>query len=158
MVDSVLRVETAVGSCWRRYNHDGYGQRADGGPFLGSGVGRAWPLLTGERAHYELAAGRDPESQLRALESFACRAGLLPEQVWDEADRPEQGLHSGRSTGAMMPLMWAHAEAGVHLVESLEDPLRIVVGVSESAQLDVGPRHQVSQRAPARTILWRTSE
>ncbi len=27
-------------------------------PFDGTGIGRAWPLLTGERAHYELAAGR----------------------------------------------------------------------------------------------------
>lgn len=120
VVDSVLRVETAVGSCWRRYNHDGYGQRTDGGPFLGSGVGRAWPLLTGERAHYDLAAGRNPESLLRAMEAFACRAGLLPEQVWDEADRPEQGLHSGRSTGAVMPLMWAHAEY-IKLLRSLRD-------------------------------------
>ena len=59
VVDHVLKVETPAGPCWRRYNHDGYGQRHDGGPFLGWGQGRAWPLLTGERAHYELAAGRD---------------------------------------------------------------------------------------------------
>ena len=59
VVDSVLKVDTPVGPCWRRYNHDGYGQRDDGGPYIGWGKGRAWPLLTGERAHYELAAGRD---------------------------------------------------------------------------------------------------
>ncbi|MGH7831442.1 MAG: glycoside hydrolase family 15 protein, partial [Candidatus Binatia bacterium] len=53
VVDSVLRVETPSGPCWRRYNHDGYGQRPDGGPYAGSGKGRAWPLLAGERAHYE---------------------------------------------------------------------------------------------------------
>ncbi len=29
---------------------------APGAPFDGTGVGRAWPLLTGERAHDELAA------------------------------------------------------------------------------------------------------
>ena len=57
VVDQLLKVDTPHGSCWRRYNHDGYGQRDDGGPFLGWGRGRAWPLLTGERAHYELAAG-----------------------------------------------------------------------------------------------------
>jgi glucoamylase len=120
VVDAVLRVETPRGPSWRRYNHDGYGQRADGGAFQGWGVGRAWPLLTGERGHYELAAGRDPAPYLRALEGFACRGGLLPEQVWDEADRPDQRLFFGRSTGAVMPLMWAHAEY-IKLLRSLRD-------------------------------------
>ena len=50
VIDHVLKVETPQGPCWRRYNHDGYGQRHDGGPFQGWGQGRAWPLLTGERA------------------------------------------------------------------------------------------------------------
>ena len=39
VVDAVLKVETPVGPCWRRYNHDGYGQREDGGPFEGLGEG-----------------------------------------------------------------------------------------------------------------------
>ncbi len=55
VVDAVLKVDTPYGPCWRRYNHDGYGQRQDGGPYMGSGKGRAWPLLTGERGHYELS-------------------------------------------------------------------------------------------------------
>src|SRR5919197_2514312 len=55
VVDRVLRVETPVGPSWRRYNHDGYGQRDDGGPYERWGRGRAWPLLTGERGHHELA-------------------------------------------------------------------------------------------------------
>jgi len=109
-VDRVLRVETPFGPCWRRYNHDGYGQRADGGPYLGAGQGRAWPLLTGERAHYELAAGRDVKDYIRTLEAFATGTGLLPEQVWDEPDLAAHGLAFGRPTGAAMPLMWAHAE------------------------------------------------
>ncbi len=57
VVDHVLKIETPNGACWRRYNHDGYGQRKDGGPYMGWGQGRAWPLLGGERGHYELAAG-----------------------------------------------------------------------------------------------------
>ena len=65
VIDALLKVETPYGPCWRRYNHDGYGQRVDGGPYYGFGKGRAWPLLTGERGHYELAAGRDPEPYLR---------------------------------------------------------------------------------------------
>jgi glucoamylase len=73
VIDHVLKVETQVGPCWRRYNHDGYGQRHDGGPYLGWGQGRAWPLLTGERGHYELAAGGDVKPYIRALEGFSSR-------------------------------------------------------------------------------------
>jgi glucoamylase len=110
VVDSVLKVVTPAGPCWKRYNHDGYGQREDGGPYQGWGTGRAWPLLTGERGHYELAAGRSAEPYIRALERFASRTGMLPEQVWDKPDRPHLHLFLGGPTGAAMPLAWAHAE------------------------------------------------
>src|SRR5690348_2227619 len=56
-IDRLLKVTTPFGDCWHRYNNDGYGEHADGSPFDGTGIGRAWPLLTGERAHYEIAAG-----------------------------------------------------------------------------------------------------
>jgi glucoamylase len=148
VVDAVLRVDTPYGPAWRRYNHDGYGQGADGGPFHGSGVGRAWPLLTGERGHYELAAGRDAASFLRALEGFACRGGLLPEQVWDEADRPDQRLFFGRSTGAVMPLMWAHAEY-IKLLRSVRDGA-VFDAVPEVAQRHLGPR-----RGRGRLEVWK---
>jgi glucoamylase len=120
VVDAVLRVDTAAGPCWRRYNHDGYGQREDGGPFQGSGRGRAWPLLTGERAHYELALGRDVSTLIAAMEGFASPSGLLPEQVWDVEDRPRQHMFLGKPTGSAMPLMWAHAEY-VKLLRSVHD-------------------------------------
>lgn len=120
VVDAVLKVETPFGPCWRRYNHDGYGQRPDGGPYVGWGRGRAWPLLTGERAHYELAAGRDIGPFIRAIEGFASKGGMLPEQIWDEPDRPEWGMFLGRPTGAAMPLMWAHAEY-IKLLRSARD-------------------------------------
>jgi glucoamylase len=110
VVDAVLKVDTPAGPCWRRYNHDGFGQRDDGEPYEDWGRGRAWPLLTGERGHYELAAGRDPGPYIRAMERFASDTGLLPEQVWDAADRPEAHMFLGKPTGAAMPLMWAHAE------------------------------------------------
>ncbi len=110
VVDAVLRVETPFGPCWHRYNHDGYGETPDGGPFDGSGVGRLWPLLTGERGHYELARGADPTPYLETMERLASSTGLLPEQVWDRADLPARHLYFGRPTGAAMPLLWAHAE------------------------------------------------
>ena len=120
VVDALLKVHTPFGPAWRRYNHDGYGQQENGGPYRGWGKGRAWPLLTGERGHYELAAGRDPRPLIRAMEGFASATGLIPEQVWDEADRPEFFMYLGRPTGSAMPLMWAHAEY-VKLLRSARD-------------------------------------
>ena len=105
VADALLKIDTPWGPCWRRYNHDGFGQRDDGGPHVGWGRGRAWPLLTGERGHYELASGRDPTPYIRAMEGFAYATGLLPEQIWDEEDRPDSHLWLGRPTGAAMPLM-----------------------------------------------------
>ncbi len=112
VIDALLRTETPHGPIWHRYNEDGYGEHEDGSPFDGTGIGRAWPLLVGERAHYELAAGRKREAErlLAAMESFAGDSGLLPEQVWDAADIPERGLFFGRPSGSAMPLVWAHAE------------------------------------------------
>lgn len=120
VVDALLKVDTPCGPTWRRYNEDGFGEHEDGSPYDGSGVGRAWPLLTGERAHYELAAGDDAGRCLRALECFANEGGLMPEQVWDAADIPERDLALGRGTGASTPLAWAHAEY-VTLLRSLAD-------------------------------------
>lgn len=120
VMDATLKVDTDAGPGWRRYNHDGYGQEADGGPFTGAGRGRVWPLLTGERGHYELAAGRSAEIYIRAMEGFASPAGLLTEQLWDEADIPEKFLFKGKPTGSAMPLMWAHAEY-VKLLRSVAD-------------------------------------
>ena len=89
------------------------------GRFSGWGRGRAWPLLTGERGHYELAAGRDPRPTSGPWKRFA-DGGLLSEQVWDAADRPDDRLWLGRPTGAAMPLVWAHAEY-LTLVRSVAD-------------------------------------
>ncbi len=112
VIDALLRVETPPGPAWHRYPGDGYGEHDDGGPFDGNGIGRAWPLLTGERAHYELAAGRLPEAARLAavLEAFGGAGGLLPEQVWDTADIPDRELFCGQASGSAMPLVWAHAE------------------------------------------------
>ncbi|HXY46764.1 MAG TPA: glycoside hydrolase family 15 protein [Thermoplasmata archaeon] len=120
VVDRVLRVDTPFGPAWYRYNHDGYGEREDGGPYADWGIGRLWPLLTGERGHYELALGNDPGPYLRAMERFATSTGLLSEQVWDSLDRPSIHLEIGRPTEAAMPLLWAHAEY-VSLLRSAAD-------------------------------------
>ena len=110
VVDAVLKRELPQGPGWRRYNMDGYGQREDGGPFLGWGQGRVWPLLTGERAHYELAAGKEIAPLIKAYEAFASCGQMMPEQVWDQADLPQASMRLGQPTGSAMPLVWAHAE------------------------------------------------
>jgi glucoamylase len=73
VIDALLKVDAPTGPAWHRYNDDGYGEHADGSPFDGTGIGRAWPLLTGERAHYELIAGHADRAQAlaAAMESFA---------------------------------------------------------------------------------------
>jgi len=120
VIDRVLKRELPQGPCWRRYNHDGYGQKDDGAAFDGTGVGRAWPILTGERGHYELAAGRDPMPFIRAMEQFANEGGMITEQLWDAADLADGSMKQGRPSGAAMPLCWSHAEY-VSLVRSLHD-------------------------------------
>ncbi len=182
-VDHLLKVELPQGPLWHRYNGDGYGEHADGSPFDGVGIGRAWPLLAGERAHYELARGDVAEAErlLAALQASASEGGLLPEQVWDSADIPSLELFRGRPSGSAMPLVWAHGEH-VKLLRSLRDgrvfdtppqvARRYAAGKTGSGlavwrfnnvatTLVVGKRLRIEVMAPARirwsTDLWATS-
>lgn len=122
VIDAMLKFETQHGPSWYRYNDDGYGEHADGRPYDGTGIGRPWPLLTGERAHYEIAAMHQDKAVrlLQAMEAFANPGEMLPEQIWDGEDIPERGLISGQATGSAMPLVWAHAEY-IKLCRSLKE-------------------------------------
>ncbi len=122
VIDSILKVKLPQGPCWYRYNGDGYGEHDDGSPFDGTGVGRPWPLLAGERAHYELAAGKPQvaEELLKVMEYSTQGTRLLPEQVWDAQDIPERELFFGRPSGSACPLVWAHSEY-IKLRRSLRD-------------------------------------
>lgn len=122
VIDHELKTDTATGPVWHRYNLDGYGEHANGRAFDGTGIGRGWPLLAGERAHYELARGNvDEARRLRlVIEQQSNGSGLIPEQVWDADDLPKRELYCGRPSGSAMPLMWAHAEY-VKLLRSLRD-------------------------------------
>ena len=110
VADRVLRVETPSGPAYHRYNLDGYGEHQDGSAYDGTGIGRAWPLLAGERGHYEVVAGGDGRPYLDAMANMTGPGGLLPEQVWDSAPIPERRLWPGKPSGSAMPLVWAHAE------------------------------------------------
>jgi glucoamylase len=146
VIDALLRVKLPQGPCWYRYNDDGYGEHADGNPFDGTGIGRLWPLLAGERAHYELAAGNISAAQelLRVIEFSTSGSRLLPEQVWDGADIPERELFLGKPSGSACPLVWAHSEY-IKLVRSLKD------GKIFDQPPQTVKRYRVEQR---RSVYW----
>lgn len=122
VIDATLRMDHPSGPVWYRYNRDGYGEQVDGSPFNWTGIGRPWPLLTGERGHYELAAGNYEYAAelLKTMENYSNETGLIPEQVWDSEDIPEKGLYLGKPSGAAMPLAWAHSEY-VKLARSIKE-------------------------------------
>ncbi len=152
VIDALLKADLPAGPCWRRYNGDGYGEHGDGSAFDGSGTGRPWPLLTGERAHYELARGNRAAAQdlLAALEGFASDGHLLPEQVWDTDDIPARALFRGRPSGSAMPLAWAHAEH-----------VKLLRSFAEGRVFDMPPqahqRYQV-EGVRARHCVWRFNQ
>jgi len=122
-IDALLRAQLPQGPCWYRYNGDGYGEHLDGSAYDGTGVGRPWPLLAGERAHYALAAGKRAEAEalLQVMEQSPAGQGrLLPEQIWDGSDIPPLELFRGKPTGSACPLVWAHSEY-IKLRRSLRD-------------------------------------
>jgi glucoamylase len=146
VLDQVLKRDLPQGPCWRRYNRDGYGQKDDGSAFDGTGVGRSWPLLAGERGHYALASGGDALPFITAMERFANEGGMLTEQLWDDEDLPDAKMLKGQPTGASMPLCWSHAEY-LALVRSRHD------GVAFDR---VGPAFQryVVQPVKSRHEFW----
>jgi glucoamylase len=146
VVDRLLAVDLPTGPAWHRFTGDGYGEHADGAPFDGTGIGRAWPLLTGERGHYALVAGEDPLPYLEAMAAMTGTAGLMPEQVWDCAPVPERGLYPGKPTGGAMPLVWAHAEF-------IKLALSIACGVPCDRPQAVFARYR-GRRPRAHVVVW----
>ena len=110
VVDAVIRVQTPNGPGWYRYNHDGYGEKFHGAAYDGTGVGRLWPIFTGERGEYEIARGQDARLYLDTMMAFANAGGMLPEQVWDRAESNDLRLRFGHGTGSATPLAWSMAQ------------------------------------------------
>jgi glucoamylase len=152
VIDALLKIDTPFGPAWHRYNADGYGEHEDGRPFDGTGIGRAWPLLSGERGHFEIAAGRTEEAfnLLRAIEGFANETGLIPEQIWDVDDVGKRELRFGRPSGSAMPLVWAHAEY-LKLRRSLADK-RVFDMPTQTVQ-----RYQ-KEKVESRLAIWRFNQ
>jgi len=148
VIDSRLKLDNALGPLWYRYNRDGYGEQKDGSPYKQTGIGRPWPLLTGERAHYEIAAGNFEyaESLLKTIENYANETGLFPEQIWDSEDKPESDLYLGKPTGSAMPLVWTHAEY-IKLCHSVKS--RKVFDMPEQTR-----ERYVNRRMESRVFIW----
>ena len=117
---------TVSGPGWHRYNGDGYGDGAsDGHPWApsGKGTGHVWPVLTGERAEYDLTSG-NPATALQLLSTmrnFASGVGLIPEQDWELTNLPPSpygtdptvasiGFQNGHPAGSAAPLSWADGQ------------------------------------------------
>jgi glucoamylase len=155
LADAILKVDTPFGPCWHRYNDDGYGEHDNGNAYDGAGRGRAWPLLTGERGHFEIVLGNDPLPLIEAMARMASCGGMLPEQVWDSYDIPAHFLEFGRPTGSAMPLAWTHAEY-IKLVASraLGRPVDLSEGVQEryAGRLPAITRAIWCEHAPIREL------
>jgi glucoamylase len=149
VIDRLARTQLPQGPGWYRYNHDGYGEHADGSSFDGTGIGRIWPLLTGERAHYAISLGDMAQAQalLATMEASTSRGALIPEQIWDSPDIAERELVRGSPSGSAMPLVWAHAEH-IKLLRSLAD------GVVFDMPPQTVERYQRNKIVP-RVLPWR---
>jgi glucan 1,4-alpha-glucosidase len=123
VVDDAIRVTTASGDGFYRYNGDGYGDRSsDGRPWPPSnqGNGHLWPVLAGERGQWEVARGDvgGAVERLQAMAATASGVGLIPEQAWELDDRPASpfgtdptqasiGFENGKAAGSASALTWS---------------------------------------------------
>ena len=109
-VDQSIKVDTPSGPMWHRYTFDGYGETASGAPWTGVGIGRPWPLLSGERGEYVLANGGSAMPYLQTMANSANDGYMIPEQAWDQPDPTGYGHVFGKGTGSAAPLAWAMAQ------------------------------------------------
>ena len=140
VVDSTIERSTPSGVGFYRYgtsaagSEDGYGDcftadasscTTDGAPWAPSdvGSGHLWPVLSGERGEYELAAGDSPFASqlLTSMRNMTSGQGLEPEQAWEDPDLAASpygtdpttasiGFADGRPAGSASPLTWAQAQ------------------------------------------------
>jgi glucan 1,4-alpha-glucosidase len=121
VVDDAIRYEAGYGPVWKRYSYDGYGEHRNGDNYDGTGIGRPWPLLSGERGEYEIAwlvscqtlSPRHWFGPVRLLQTLAKAANegwMIPEQIWDGKSLVEKGLATDYGNHSATPLVWAHAE------------------------------------------------
>lgn len=105
---TIKQTISGKGDGFFRYNHDGYGETSEGADYTGAGVGRLWPIFTGERGHFAIASGQKADDYLATMRAFANSSYMIPEQVWD--NHAPSGYAPGTPTKSMTPLSWSMAE------------------------------------------------
>jgi glucoamylase len=140
VVDDTIEASTPSGIGFYRYgtsargSQDGYGDcyqpsssscATIGAPWppTDTGTGHLWPVLSGERGEYEVAAGDDSfaGTLLTAMREMTSGQGLEPEQAWEDPDLPASpygtdpttasiGFTDGKPAGSASPLTWAQAQ------------------------------------------------
>ncbi|HEY4463699.1 MAG TPA: glucodextranase DOMON-like domain-containing protein, partial [Streptosporangiaceae bacterium] len=147
--DKNISVSTPSGTGYYRYGNsaadgsaDGYGDcykpsqdscTVTGAPWppTDTGTGHLWPVLSGERAESDLAAGNPSgaKSLLQSMINFSSGVGLVPEQAWEDPDLAASpygsdpatasiGFTDGKAAGSASPLSWAQAQE-LRLIASL---------------------------------------
>lgn len=108
VVDSTISQVINGNRYWFRYNHDGYGEHADGSAYNGTGIGRLWSIFSGERGIYTIASGSNADAYLTAMTASENGSGMIPEQIWDNS--VPSGFTPGTPTRSMNPLNWTMGE------------------------------------------------
>jgi glucoamylase len=139
VIDNTIERQTNSGPGFYRYgtsgpgSEDGYGDCFEpdatscsptGAPWppTDAGSGHLWPVLSDERAEYDLAAGKQGSASalLGAMLNMTSGQGLEPEQVWEDPDLAASpfgsdpatasiGFTNGKPVGSASPLTWAQA-------------------------------------------------
>ena len=141
VLDKQISVSTPSGTGYYRYGTSAAGGSADGygdcyqpsqtsctttgapWPPTDIGTGHLWPVLSGERAESDIAAGQSSgaASLLNAMLNFSSGVGLVPEQAWEDPDLAASpygsdpatasiGFTDGKAAGSASPLTWAQAQ------------------------------------------------
>jgi glucoamylase len=151
-VDATIKQTINGNDYWYRYNHDGYGETASGANYTGAGVGRLWPLLSGERGIYTVADGGSGDAALTAMIASANSTGMIPEQIWNTS--APSGYTPGTPTKSMNPLNWAMGEFITLLVSTSTNTIADVPSIvynryvgSTSNPVTSSPNPPVSNQA-----------
>ncbi len=140
VVDDTIERQTPSGPGFYRYGTsstesvDGYGDcyqpsgsncSVVGAPWppTDSGTGHLWPVLSGERGEYDVAAAQRDSAValLTSMRNMTSGQGLEPEQAWEDpavAASPygtdpataSIGFAPGKPAGSASPLTWAQAQ------------------------------------------------
>ena len=140
VIDQTIERTTPSGAGFYRYgtsasgSQDGYGDcyapdptscTTTGAPWppTDTGSGHLWPVLSGERGEYELAAGDSAgaRSLLASMRAMTSGQGVEPEQAWEDPAVPASRFGTDPTTasigftpdapaGSASPLTWAQAQ------------------------------------------------